>query len=107
MLAHIRDVSEKDEDELLLSTYAGHLLPDKSHIEAQYLDPDIHEDVFQLLKYSCAEICTPEQRDQVLKTWSTFIEPMLGIPSQKGNSCYLSFVILLCTDTFPNSRAQL
>ncbi|KAL8518882.1 hypothetical protein ACS0TY_010010 [Phlomoides rotata] len=88
LLTKIRDLSEKDqtEDELVLSIYALHLLPDKVHIEVEYPDPDVHEDIFQLLKFSCAEICTPEQSDQVLKTWSTFIEPMLGIPSRSPSA---------------------
>ncbi|CAL5416118.1 unnamed protein product [Camellia sinensis] len=40
----------------------------------------IHEDLYQLIKYSCGEICTSEQLDKVMKIWTTFLEPIIGVP---------------------------
>lgn len=47
-----------------------------------YSDPEIHEDLYQLIKYSCGEMCTTEQLDKAMKIWTTFLEPMLGVPSR-------------------------
>lgn len=51
-------------------------------MEFEYSDPDIHEDLYQLIKFSCGEVCTTEQLDKVMKIWTTFLEPMLGVPSR-------------------------
>ncbi|CAL5379839.1 unnamed protein product [Camellia sinensis] len=50
------------------------------HMEFEYPDSDIHEDLYQLIKYSCGEICTSEQLDKVMKIWTTFLEPIIGVP---------------------------
>ena len=52
------------------------------HMEFEYPDSDIHEDLYQLIKYSCGEICTSEQLDKVMKIWTTFLEPIIGVPCQ-------------------------
>lgn len=49
-------------------------------MEFEYTDLDIHEDLYQLIKYSCKEVCTPEQCQKVMRIWTTFLEPVLGIP---------------------------
>ncbi|KAH6763178.1 hypothetical protein C2S52_020611 [Perilla frutescens var. hirtella] len=83
-LAEIREISEKDqnEDERILSIGAGYRQPIKAHMKFEYPDPNIQEDLYQLMKYACGEVCTPEQHDKVMKIWTTFLEPVLGIPSR-------------------------
>ncbi|KAI3467443.1 hypothetical protein Pfo_024106 [Paulownia fortunei] len=84
LLAEIKEMSEKNqnEDEMVLSVGAGYKQPIKPHMEFKYPDPDIQEDLYQLMKYSCGEVCTPEQCDKVMKIWTTFLEPVLGVPSR-------------------------
>ncbi|XP_042010268.1 paired amphipathic helix protein Sin3-like 3 isoform X2 [Salvia splendens] len=83
-LAEIREMSEKDqnEDEKILSISGGYKQPIKPHMKFEYPDPDIQEDLYQLMKYACGEVCTPEQHDKVMKIWTTFIEPVFSIPSR-------------------------
>ncbi|KAK8939725.1 Paired amphipathic helix protein Sin3-like 3 [Platanthera guangdongensis] len=46
----------------------------------EYIDRDIHNDLFQIIKYSCQEVCSSaEQLDKVVRIWTTFMEPMLGV----------------------------
>lgn len=82
-LAEIKEISEKDqnEEEKVFSIGAGYRQPIRPHMKFEYPDPDIQEDLYQLMKYACGEVCTPEQRDKVMKIWTTFIEPVLGVPS--------------------------
>ncbi|XAR64997.1 hypothetical protein NMG60_11008924 [Bertholletia excelsa] len=82
LLAEIKEISEEKhkEDDVLLAIAAGNRQPILPHMEFEYLDLDIHEDLYQLIKYSCGEVCTTEQLDKVMKIWTTFLEPMLGVP---------------------------
>ncbi|KAL8532585.1 hypothetical protein ACS0TY_008973 [Phlomoides rotata] len=82
-LAEIKEISEKDqnEDEKVFSIGAGYRQPIRPHMKFEYPDPDVQEDLYQLMKYTCGEVCTPEQRDKVMKIWTTFIEPVFGVPS--------------------------
>ncbi|XP_050375013.1 paired amphipathic helix protein Sin3-like 4 isoform X2 [Argentina anserina] len=82
LLAEIKEMSEKKrkEDDVLLAIAAGNRRPLIPNLEFEYPDPDIHEDLYQLIKYSCGEVCTTEQLDKVLKIWTTFLEPVLGVP---------------------------
>ncbi|XP_071927968.1 paired amphipathic helix protein Sin3-like 3 [Coffea arabica] len=84
LLAEIREIFDKrsQEDDMLLSTISGRRQPLVPHLEFEYPDPDIHEDLYQLIKYSCGEVCTSEQLDKVMKIWTTFLEPMLGVRSR-------------------------
>ncbi|KAK4772300.1 hypothetical protein SAY86_014075 [Trapa natans] len=84
LLAEIKEISEKKrkEDDVLLAIAAGNRRPLTPDLEFEYADPDIHEDLHQLIKYSCAEVCSTEQLDKVMKIWNTFLEPMLGVPSR-------------------------
>lgn len=84
-LAEIRELSEKDqnEEEKILSIAAGYRQPTKPHMKFEYPDPDIQEDLYQLMKYACGEVCTPEQHDKVMKIWTTFIEPLFSISSRQ------------------------
>ncbi|XP_044489131.1 paired amphipathic helix protein Sin3-like 4 isoform X3 [Mangifera indica] len=82
MLAEIKEISEKKrkEDDTLLAIAAGNRRSIVPHLEFEYPDPDIHEDLYQLIKYSCGEMCSIEQLDKVMKIWTTFLEPILGVP---------------------------
>ncbi|KAK9125519.1 hypothetical protein Scep_014365 [Stephania cephalantha] len=83
LLAEIKEINEKKrkEDDVLLAIAAGNRRPIIPNLEYEYSDPDIHEDLYQLIKYSCGEVCsTTEQLDKVMRIWTTFLEPMLGVP---------------------------
>ncbi|CAI8587748.1 unnamed protein product [Vicia faba] len=82
LLSEIKEISEKKhkEDDVLLAIAAGNRRPILPNLEFEYLDTDIHEDLYQLIKYSCGEVCTTEQLDKVMKVWTTFLEPMLCVP---------------------------
>lgn len=82
LLAEIKEISEKKrkEDDVLLAIAAGNRRPIIPNLKFEYPDPEIHEDLYQLIKYSCGEMCTTEQLDKVIKIWTTFMEPMLGVP---------------------------
>ncbi|XP_016647559.1 PREDICTED: paired amphipathic helix protein Sin3-like 4 isoform X1 [Prunus mume] len=84
LLAEIKEISEKKrkEDDVLLSIAAGNRRPIIPNLEFEYPDTEIHEDLYQLIKYSCGEVCTTEQLDKVMKIWTTFLEPMLGVPTR-------------------------
>lgn len=82
LLTEIKEISEKKhkEDDVLLAIAAGNRRPILPNLEFEYIDPDIHEDLYRLIKYSCAEVCTTEQLDKVMKIWTTFLEPMFCVP---------------------------
>lgn len=83
LLAEIKEISEKKKREDVLSAIAaGNRQTVTPHLKFEYPDPDIHEDLYQLIKYSCAEVCSTEQVDKVMKIWNTFLEPMLGVTSR-------------------------
>ncbi|KAK4715701.1 hypothetical protein R3W88_014039 [Solanum pinnatisectum] len=84
LLAEIKEISENKckEDDVLLSVAAGNGQPIITHLEFEYPDSDIHEDLYQIIKYSCIEVCTREQLDKVMKIWTTFLEPIFGVPRQ-------------------------
>lgn len=74
---------QRKEDDVLLSIGAGNRRPIVPNLDFEYPDLDIHEDLYQLIKYSCGEICSTEQLDKVMKVWTTFLEPVLGVPSHQ------------------------
>ncbi|KAK2994387.1 hypothetical protein RJ640_029502, partial [Escallonia rubra] len=88
LLAEIKEISEKkrQDDDVLLSIAAGNRRPIIPNLEFEYPDSCIHEDLYQLIKYSCGEVCTTEQLDKVMKVWTTFLEPMLGVPSRPNGA---------------------
>ncbi|XP_051132564.1 paired amphipathic helix protein Sin3-like 3 isoform X2 [Andrographis paniculata] len=83
LLAEIKEISERyqNEDEMVLVDSSGHKKPMRPDMEFEYPDPDIQDDMYHLIKYSCGELCTPEQRDKIMKIWTTFLELVFGIPS--------------------------
>ncbi|XP_077222252.1 paired amphipathic helix protein Sin3-like 4 [Tasmannia lanceolata] len=83
LLAEIKEINEKKckEDDVLLAIAPRNSRSIIPNMEFEYTDFDIHEDLYQVIKYSCGEVCTTmEQLDKVMRIWTTFLEPMLGIP---------------------------
>ncbi|KAG4151231.1 hypothetical protein ERO13_D04G052000v2 [Gossypium hirsutum] len=83
LVAEIKELKEKNqkEDDVLVASVAGHRQPLAPHLNYEYLDVDIHEDLYKLIEYSCEEMCsTKEQLSKVMRLWTTFVEPMSGIP---------------------------
>ncbi|CAK9220996.1 unnamed protein product [Sphagnum troendelagicum] len=83
LLAEIKELNEKkrSEDDYLLATAAGSHRPLLPDLRLEYPDPAIYQDLYQIIKYACEEACTTtEQAEKILRIWTTFLEPMLGIP---------------------------
>lgn len=84
-MAEIKEIKEKrqKEDNVLISIAAGNkhtIFPD---LEFEYSDAEIHDDIYKIIQYSCKEVCsTKEQLHKVLRFWTTFLEPMLGVHSR-------------------------
>ena len=88
LVAEIKELKEKNqkEDDVLVASVAGHRQPLAPHLEYEYLDVDIHEDLYKLIEYSCEEMCsTKEQLNKVMRFWTTFLEPMLGVPPRPNS----------------------
>ncbi|PKU86623.1 paired amphipathic helix protein Sin3-like 4 isoform X1 [Dendrobium catenatum] len=82
LLSEIKEICEKKrkEDDVLLAVAAGNRRPIVPNMDFDYIDRDIHDDLFQIIKYSCQEVCSStDQLDKVLRIWTTFLEPMLGV----------------------------
>ncbi|AQK79692.1 Paired amphipathic helix protein Sin3-like 3 [Zea mays] len=82
LLSQIKEISEKNRkgDDVLLAIAAGNRWPLVANMSFVYLDMDIHEDLYQIIKYSCGELCnSSDQVNKVMRIWTTFLEPLLGI----------------------------
>ncbi|CAL1392009.1 unnamed protein product [Linum trigynum] len=82
LLTEIKDLKEKQPkgDDVLFAIAAGYRQTLVPHLEYEYSDGTIHEDIRKLVQYSCEEICsTKEQLSKVMRLWTTFVELMLGI----------------------------
>ncbi|KAK9143117.1 hypothetical protein Syun_012517 [Stephania yunnanensis] len=67
------------EDDGLLAIADGNRRPIVPNLEYEYSDPDIHEDLYQLIKYSCGEVCSNTERlEKITRIWTTFLEPMVN-----------------------------
>ncbi|PKA53860.1 Paired amphipathic helix protein Sin3-like 4 [Apostasia shenzhenica] len=80
LLAEVKEISEKKrkEDDMLLAISAGNRRPTIPDIEFEYVDPDVHDDLYQIIKYSCQEVCSStDQLDKVIRIWTSFLEPTL------------------------------
>lgn len=83
LLQEIKDMKEKKskEDDMLLAIAAGNRRPLIPHLKYDYPDPAIYEDLYNIIKYSCEEVCTStEQCDKVMRIWTIFLERMFGVP---------------------------
>lgn len=55
------------------------------HLEYEYLDRSIHEDVFKLVQFSCEEIYSnKEKMSKVLRLWNNLLEMMLAVPPPRS-----------------------
>ncbi|XP_073130056.1 paired amphipathic helix protein Sin3-like 4 isoform X2 [Henckelia pumila] len=83
LLAEIKEMNKKNqnEDDMVLSIGAGYRQPIRSLMVFEYSDPEIHGDLYQVMKHSRGEICTPEHHDKIMTIWTTFFEAFLGVPS--------------------------
>ncbi|URD83880.1 Paired amphipathic helix protein [Musa troglodytarum] len=88
LLAEIKDINDKmkKEDDILLAIAGRNRRPIVPNMEFEYIDMDIHEDLYRIIKYSCGEVCTfSDQLDKVMKIWTTFLEPLFGVqPRNQG-----------------------
>ncbi|KAK7266241.1 hypothetical protein RIF29_18883 [Crotalaria pallida] len=85
LVAEIKEIKEQQqkEDDILQSIAAGNKQPLIPHLEFEYSDTGIHEDLYKLVQYSCEELfSSKELLNKIMRLWSTFLEPMLGAPSQ-------------------------
>ncbi|KAL9664924.1 hypothetical protein QQ045_020333 [Rhodiola kirilowii] len=88
LLLEIKELSEnsRKEDSMLNALDAWNGRPLKPNLTFEYPDPDIHGDIYQLVKYSCSEVCTTEQLEKAMNIWTSFLEPMLGVPPRPDES---------------------
>lgn len=88
-MAEIKELKDKKqiEDDILLAVAAGNRQSIVPHLEYEYLDVSIHEDLYKLVEYSSEELSsTKEQLSKTMRLYTTFLEPMLGIPSRPHGS---------------------
>lgn len=65
---------------MILAVAAGNRRPIVPNMSFEYVDSDIHEDLYQIIKYSCGELCSSsDQVDKIMRIWTAFLEPILGI----------------------------
>ncbi|XP_071735041.1 paired amphipathic helix protein Sin3-like 2 isoform X1 [Rutidosis leptorrhynchoides] len=89
LVAEIKEIKEKNQkdDDVVLTVAAGNRHLIVPNLEFEFTDNDIHEDVYKLIKFSCEEICTTEEQlNQVLRLWTGFLEPMLGVAPRSDDS---------------------
>ncbi|KAL7100797.1 hypothetical protein ACP275_08G017500 [Erythranthe tilingii] len=89
LVAEIKEIKEQkqNEDDVLRTIAAGSRYSIAPNIEFEYADNEVHEDVFKIIKYSCEEVCsTKDQFNKVIKFWTSFLEPMLGVHSRPQSS---------------------
>ncbi|XP_012568099.1 paired amphipathic helix protein Sin3-like 2 isoform X2 [Cicer arietinum] len=85
LVAEIKEIKEKQqkEDDIIQSIAAGTKHPLIPHLEFDYSDAEVHEDLYKLVRYSCEEVFSSKELfNKIMRLWSTFLEPMLGITSQ-------------------------
>ena len=82
LLAEIKESNDKKrrEDDTMVAIAAGNRRPLLPDLRYEFSDPSIHEDLYQIIKYSSEEVSSSrEQKEKVMRLWTTFIEPFFGI----------------------------
>ncbi|KAI3731490.1 hypothetical protein L1987_62678 [Smallanthus sonchifolius] len=81
LLAEIKETSEeKSEEENIYQHFAyGERQNSTPHQEFKYCDLDVHDDIYQLMKYYIPQNYTTEQFDKVMKIWTGFVEPVFKV----------------------------
>lgn len=60
-------VKNSKENEMLIAIAAGNRRPLISHLKYEYPDTAIHEDLYDIIKYPCEEVCiSTEQSHKVI-----------------------------------------
>ncbi|CDY70453.1 BnaCnng68400D, partial [Brassica napus] len=73
LVSEIKDLKKKSQKESNIP-----------HLEYEYLDRSIHEDLFKLVQFSCEEMWSnKEKMGKVLRLWNSFLELMLGVPANE------------------------
>ena len=88
-MAEIKEINEKKrkDDEFILSKAAGNRQPLIPDLKFDYHEPDVNEDLYQIIKHSADEMCsTMEQSDKIMRLWTAFIEPIFGVPSRSHDA---------------------
>ena len=88
-MTEIKEINEKKrkEDDVLLAIAAGNRRPIVPNMLFEYVDSEIHEDLHKIIKYSCGEVCnSSDQLDKVMRIWTTFLEPILGVQPRTHGS---------------------
>ncbi|XP_042451833.1 paired amphipathic helix protein Sin3-like 3 isoform X1 [Zingiber officinale] len=82
LLAEIKEINDKmKEEDVLLAVSVKNKHPIIPNMEFKYIDVDVHEDLYRIIKYSSGEVCTSsDQLDKVMRLWSTVLESLLGVP---------------------------
>lgn len=71
-MSEIKDLKEKSQKE-----------SNVPHLEYEYLDRSIHEDLFKLVQFSCEEIFSnKEKMGKVLRLLNNLLELMLGVKTK-------------------------
>ncbi|KAJ4765389.1 paired amphipathic helix Sin3-like protein [Rhynchospora pubera] len=86
--AEVNERHEKKlgEDAHLLEIGAEAGMSGAPDMQFDFLDLDLHEDLYQVIKYSCDEVFSLEQSRQVMHLWTFFLEHFLGVESQHHKS---------------------
>ncbi|KAF7802898.1 paired amphipathic helix protein Sin3-like 2 isoform X1 [Senna tora] len=85
LIAEIKENKAKKQKEydILQAIAAGNKQPLIPHLEFEFSDIGIHEDLYKLIRYSCEEVfSSKELSNKIMRLWTTFLEPMLGVPSR-------------------------
>ncbi|EOA22967.1 hypothetical protein CARUB_v10003707mg [Capsella rubella] len=96
LVSEIKDLKEKSqkEDDILLSISAGYRQSIIPQLKYEYIDRTIHDDLFNLVQFSCEEICSSkEQISKVLRLWVNFLELMLGVPPRSKGTDSVDVVV--------------
>ncbi|CAM6112569.1 unnamed protein product [Calypogeia fissa] len=81
LIAEIKEIGDKKRREG--SSAAGNRRSFVPELKFEYSDPSVHEDVYQIIKYSLEEVCsTAENSEKITRIWSKFFEPMFGVPAR-------------------------
>lgn len=86
LIAEIKEISEKKkkEDDIITASCAGNKREVFPDMEFEYLDSEIQEDLYQMIKFSCGEMCTSSDHvEKVMKIYTSFLEKMLGVKSRR------------------------
>eukprot|EP00245_Coleochaete_scutata_P002928 TRINITY_DN14179_c0_g1_i2.p1 TRINITY_DN14179_c0_g1~~TRINITY_DN14179_c0_g1_i2.p1 ORF type:complete len:1452 (-),score=385.29 TRINITY_DN14179_c0_g1_i2:688-5043(-) len=86
LLAEIKEINDKkrQQDENLLAIAAGNRRPLFPDFVFEYSDLSIHEDLYQIVKFSAEEVCNSlEQSERIMRFWTTFVEPLFGVPPRQ------------------------